>query len=99
MRVVLAEDNLLVREGLQRLLSAAPDLDIVAACADLDSTLDAIREEQPDIVLTDIRMPPNRADEGLRVADYCRVGYPTIGVILLSQYVEISYVRNLLAAG
>jgi len=97
--VVLAEDNFLIREGVRQMLAAAPDIDLLAACADLDSALVAVQELQPDLVLTDIRMPPRHTDEGVRLAEFCRTRLPGTGVILLSQYVEIGYVRTLLQSG
>jgi DNA-binding NarL/FixJ family response regulator len=98
-RVILAEDNALLREGMRGLLRDEPDLHVVAACADLDALLRAVDELVPDVVLTDIRMPPSRTDEGLRAAEYCRIHHPDTGVVLLSQYVEPRYVRTLLSQG
>ncbi len=73
-RIVLAEDNYLVREGVRRLLEAVSDIDVVGTCEDVDSLLAAIEESAPDVVLTDIRMPPTSTDEGIRVADQLRRG-------------------------
>jgi DNA-binding NarL/FixJ family response regulator len=98
-RVLVADDNLLVREGVRRMLAAAPSVEIVAVCADFDETVAAIEEFLPDVVLTDIRMPPTRSDEGIRIAEYCRRSHPSMGVLLLSQYVEASYVKLLLSQG
>jgi DNA-binding NarL/FixJ family response regulator len=98
-RVILAEDNALLREGMRGLLREEPDLHVVAACADLDTLLRAVDDLEPDVVLTDIRMPPSRTDEGLRAAQYCRIHHPRTGVVLLSQYVEPRYVRTLLSQG
>jgi DNA-binding NarL/FixJ family response regulator len=98
-RIVLAEDNLLVREGLQQLLAMAADLDLVAACADMDALLETIERERPDVVLTDIRMPPSRTDEGVQVAARLRETDPSIGVVVLSQYSEPAYVLKLLETG
>jgi DNA-binding NarL/FixJ family response regulator len=67
-RLVVAEDNLLVREGIIRLLSTAPDLDVVASCEDYDGVVAAVEREDPDVVLTDIKMPPTSTDEGVRLA-------------------------------
>jgi DNA-binding NarL/FixJ family response regulator len=97
--VVLAEDNFLIREGVSRMLGSAPEIDLRASCGDLDQALAAVEEHRPDVVLTDIRMPPHHADEGIRIAEFCRLRLPGTGVILLSQYVEIGYVRTLLQAG
>ena len=67
-RIVLAEDNVLLREGVARLITAEKDLDLVATCGDYDELLEAIERESPDVVLTDIRMPPTGTDEGVRLA-------------------------------
>jgi DNA-binding NarL/FixJ family response regulator len=99
LRVVLAEDNYLVREGVQRLLDGAPDVDVVAACADLDTLLAAVAEHQPDVVVTDIRMPPTSTDEGIRAATMLRESQPGLGVVVLSQYAEPRYVLDLLERG
>jgi DNA-binding NarL/FixJ family response regulator len=98
-RVALADDSLLVREGLEQVLAAQPGVDVVASCADLPSLLAAIEVEPPDVVLTDIRMPPSRTDEGIRVAATLRESHPSIGVVVLSQYAEPSYAMELLDSG
>lgn len=98
-RVALAEDNLLVREGLQQVLAAYPDIDVVASCDDLPSLLEAIETAAPDVVLTDIRMPPSKTDEGIQVAVLLRESHPEVGVVVLSQYAEPSYVLALLETG
>ena len=67
-RVAIAEDNLMVREGLERIVAAGPDLELVAGCRDLDELERAIERERPDVVVTDIRMPPTMTDEGIRLA-------------------------------
>jgi DNA-binding NarL/FixJ family response regulator len=99
LRVVLAEDNLLVREGLEQLLAGADGLDVVGSCADMDGLMEAIARERPDVVVTDIRMPPTRTDEGIRVAERLRESDPAVGVVVLSQYAEPAYVLKLLDAG
>ena len=99
LRLVLAEDNFLVREGIRRLLDGEEDLEVVETCEDLPSLLDAVERVQPDVVLTDIRMPPTRVDEGVQASEHCRRTYPGMGVILLSQYAEPAYVRVLLSQG
>ena len=99
LRLVVAEDSILVREGILRMLSALADVQVVGACGALDEALELIDSARPDVVLTDIRMPPNRTDEGLRIAEHCRVHHPGTGVVLLSQYVEVGYVRVLLQRG
>lgn len=98
-RVVLAEDNYLVREGVARLLATQPDLDVVATCEDYDSLLAAVEAERPDVVLTDIRMPPTGTDEGIRAAEQIRRTHPETGVVVLSQYSEPAYAVGFLERG
>jgi DNA-binding NarL/FixJ family response regulator len=98
-RLVLAEDSFLVREGIRRLLETQPGLELVASCGDLDSLLTAVEAERPDVVLTDIRMPPDRLDEGIRAAQRLRETSPEVGVVVLSQYSEPGYVLALLESG
>jgi len=99
LRVLIADDNLLVREGLEHVLTAQNDLEVVASCDDLPSLLEAVESTQPDVVLTDIRMPPSRTDEGIRAAAALRESHPTVGVVVLSQYAEPTYAVALLGAG
>ncbi|WP_129664901.1 response regulator [Phytoactinopolyspora endophytica] len=96
MRVILAEDSTLLREGLARLL-VDEGHDIVAAVGDADGLVPAVEEHQPDVVITDVRMPPTNSDDGLRAALEVRKRWPTIGVLVLSQYVEKRYAAKLLA--
>jgi DNA-binding NarL/FixJ family response regulator len=98
-RVVIAEDSLLVREGLRQLLATSPSVDVVAACGDLDALHGAIERERPDVVLTDIRMPPTNTEEGIRLATRLRETHPGMGVVVLSQYSDPTYVLSLLEAG
>jgi DNA-binding NarL/FixJ family response regulator len=98
-RVVLAEDSLIVREGIQRLLELDADVEVVAGCGDLDSLLEAVESERPDVVLTDIRMPPDSTDEGIRAARALRESHPDVGVVVLSQYSEPAYALALLETG
>ena len=98
-RLVLAEDHYLVREGLRRLLETEPDLEVVAACGDLDSLLAAVDAERPDVVLTDIRMPPGDSDEGIQAAERLRETNPEVGVVVLSQYANPTYALALLKGG
>ena len=98
-RLVLAEDNLLVREGIVRLLDAHPDIDLVATCADFDSLVTAVEENPPQVVLTDIRMPPTNSDEGIRAAARFRETVPGVGVVVLSQHDEAEYALALLERG
>jgi DNA-binding NarL/FixJ family response regulator len=98
-RLVLAEDHYLVREGVRRLLATQPELEIAAVCEDLDSLLAAVAAEKPDVVVTDIRMPPSRSDEGIQAAERLRTTDPEIGVVVLSQYLEPGYALALLEGG
>jgi DNA-binding NarL/FixJ family response regulator len=98
-RIVVAEDDLLVREGIIRLLSTAPDIDVVASCGDYDEAVAAVEREAPDVVLTDIRMPPTRTDEGISLARRLRASHPTTGVVVVSQYSEPDQVLGLFEAG
>ena len=98
-RVVLAEDHFLVREGIRGLLESQPDLEVAAVCEDLDSLLAAVETERPDVVVTDIRMPPGNTDEGIRAAEHLRDSAPEIGVVVLSQYATPAYALALLESG
>jgi DNA-binding NarL/FixJ family response regulator len=98
-RIVLAEDDYLAREGIRRLLETRPDLEVVAACADLDSLLAAVDVERPDVVVTDIRMPPGGSDEGIQAAERLRETRPEIGVVVLSQFSDPEYALALLEQG
>ena len=98
-RLVLADDHYLVREGIRRLLESEPELQILATCDDLDSLLAAVDAEPPDVVLTDIRMPPGGADEGIQAAARLRETHPAVGVVVLSQYATPSYALALLEGG
>jgi DNA-binding NarL/FixJ family response regulator len=98
-RLVIAEDHYLVREGVRRLLESQPDLEVAAVCGDLDSLLTAVKEEKPDVVVTDIRMPPSNLDEGIRAAEQLRETDPDVGVVVLSQYANPAYALALLESG
>ena len=98
-KVVLAEDSYLVREGVRRLLEHEPDIDLVAVCEDYDSLLEAIAGTEPDVLLTDIRMPPTGTDEGVRAAERLRRLRPDAGVVLLSQYADPAYALAFLEGG
>jgi DNA-binding NarL/FixJ family response regulator len=98
-RLVLAEDQYLVREGVRRLLETQDDLEVAAVCEDLDSLLAAVDAERPDVVVTDIRMPPASTDEGIQAAVRLRKTNPGVGVLVLSQYATPSYVLALLEGG
>ena len=96
MRVVIAEDSALLREGLVRLLEDR-GYEVAAAVGDASSLLAAVAEHHPDVVVTDIRMPPTHTDEGLRAAAELRRHHPEVGVLVLSQYIETTYATALLA--
>ena len=98
-RVVLAEDHYLVREGVRRLLETRADLEVAAVCGDLGSLLAAVEAERPDVVVTDIRMPPDGTDEGIQAAERLRETNPDVGVVVLSQYASPKYVLALLEGG
>src|SRR3954447_7816640 len=98
-RVALGEDSLLVREGIRRLLAGEPDLEVVAAVGDLQSLRDICDRERPDVVITDIRMPPSKTDEGIRLAMELRDEHPDTGVVVLSQYADPIYALALLERG
>ena len=99
LRVVLADDSYLAREAIGHVLQSAEGIEVVAVCTDRDSLLSAIEAEQPDVVVTDIRMPPGDDAEGVRVATQLRETHPGIGVVVLSQYLEPRYALELLAGG
>ncbi len=98
-RVVVAEDNYLVREAVVRLLESSDEVEVVGACEDYDQLLATVESAHPEVVITDIRMPPTGTDEGVRAAKQLRVDHPDIGVVVLSQYVEPTYALELLDAG
>lgn len=98
-RVAVAEDNLLVREGLERLLALQDDVEVVATCADLEALRTAVANDGPDVVVTDIRMPPDHSDEGIRAALELRESRPEIGVVVLSQFTDPAYALALLEGG
>lgn len=98
-RLVLAEDHYLVREGVRRLLEAEPEFEIAAVCGDLDSLLEAVDREGPDVVVTDIRMPPAHSEEGIEAARRLRETNPNVGVVVLSHYANPSYALALLDTG
>jgi len=95
MRAVIAEDSVLLREGLARLLAEA-GIEVVAQAGDAEDLMRKTRAHKPDVVITDIRMPPAQSDEGLRAAHEIRTELPGTGVLVLSQYVEEGYAMELL---
>jgi DNA-binding NarL/FixJ family response regulator len=98
-RLVLAEDHYLVREGVRRLLETQPDVEVADVCGDLESLLAAVETERPDVVVTDVRMPPSETDEGIQAAEWLRETNPDVGVVVLSQYATPSYALALLEGG
>jgi DNA-binding NarL/FixJ family response regulator len=98
LRVVVADDSVLLREGLVRLLDEI-GVEVVGAYGDADSLLADLDEVRPDIAVLDVRMPPTHTDEGVRAAIEARRRRPDLGILLLSQYVEVAYARDLLEAG
>lgn len=96
MRVVIAEDSVLLREGLIRLLGGA-GFTVVEAVGDAEQLLAAVERHQPDLSIVDVRMPPTHTDEGLRAALTLRRRWPTVAVLVLSQYVEERYAADLLS--
>jgi DNA-binding NarL/FixJ family response regulator len=99
LRVALAEDNLLVREGIQRILEMDERVSLVAVVADQDALLAAVTSEMPDVVLTDVRIRPGNGTEGIEIARTLRRLHPQIGVVVLTQLVEARYLMELLEDG
>jgi DNA-binding NarL/FixJ family response regulator len=95
-RAVIAEDSVLLREGVQRVLTDA-GLEVAAACDTADELLVRLERDPPDIAIVDIRLPPTHSDEGLKAALEIRAGHPDVGVLVLSQYVEVGLAMKLLA--
>ena len=98
-RVVLAEDNVLLREGVVRLLGSVSDLEVVGSCGTFDELVALVGDMVPDVVVTDIRMPPTGTDEGIRAANRFRESHPGVGVVVLSQYADPVYALALLEHG
>ena len=96
---MLADDHYVIREGVRSLLEAEPEIEVVAVCSDLGSLLNAVEDNEPDVVLTDIRMPPGNTDEGIQAAERLRGTHPGVGVVVLSQYATPSLALALLAHG
>ena len=99
LRVVLAEDSYLVREGLRRVLESTGEVAVLAAVATADELLDAVERHAPHAVMTDIRMPPDHGTEGIRAAHAIRAAHPDVGVVVLSQHAEAGYVLDLVRHG
>jgi DNA-binding NarL/FixJ family response regulator len=96
MRVVIADDSILVREGIASILARA-GIDVAAQAGDADELLSAVDEHRPDVAIVDVRMPPTQTDEGLRAAHEIRARHPQIGIVILSQHVEVGIATRLLA--
>lgn len=99
MRIVIAEDNYLVREGTRRLLEDSGEVEVVAAVGSADELLDAVSRLRPDAVVTDIRMPPGHHMEGIEAAHRIRAEHPEVGVVVLSQHADETYAFELLKHG
>ena len=99
LRVVLADDHELIRQGVVAVLAAIPQVELVAECTDFDTLIAAVDEHDPDVVVTDIRMPPTGSDEGIQAAILIRKTHPTTGVVVLSQFAEPEYVLQLFENG
>ena len=97
--IVIAEDSLLVREGIRGVLETQPDFRVVATVEDYDGLISAATEHQPHVVVTDVRMPPTHTDEGIRAAVALRAERSSVGVVVLSQYAEPAYATPLFADG
>jgi DNA-binding NarL/FixJ family response regulator len=98
-RVALAEDHVLLREGISRLVSANEDFELVGMASDLPQLLAVVGEQVPDVVVTDIRMPPTGTDEGIKAAAWLRENHPQVGVVVLSQFAAPGYALALLEHG
>ena len=99
LRIALAEDSFIVREGIEGVLRGDAEIEVAASCADMPSLLAAVDADPPAVVLTDIRMPPDGEDAGIQIATRLRETHPQVGVVVLSQYSEPSYVLRLLGEG
>jgi DNA-binding NarL/FixJ family response regulator len=98
-RVVIAEDSYLIRESLSQMLGSEPRIDLLAVCGDADELQEKIERLDPQVVITDIRMPPSGEEEGIRIAQRLRRTHPDTGVVVLSQYAEPAYALALLDEG
>ena len=98
-RVVLCDDSFLAREGIARVLESIEDVELVASCVEVNELRAAVEREKPDLVLTDIRMPPTNTDEGIRFALELRSSHPEVGVVVLSQHADPSYAMALFSDG
>jgi DNA-binding NarL/FixJ family response regulator len=98
-RVIIADDSLIAREGIEQILATEPEIEVVASCGDLPGLIEAVDRERPDVVLTDIRMPPTHNDEGIEAARIIRERHPDVGVVVLSQYSSSGYAHALFEDG
>lgn len=98
-RIAVAEDNVLLRDGLVRLIASVADFELVGSCGTYDALVALVDETEPDVVVTDIRMPPTGTDEGIRIAAALRSSHPATGVVVLSQFASPGYAMALLAEG
>jgi DNA-binding NarL/FixJ family response regulator len=99
LRIVVGDDSLLAREGILRVLEGMPEVEVVGVAEDLDSLREAVDRTSPDVVLSDIRMPPTQTDEGIRLAAELRTTHPDTGLVVLSQHSEPEYASALFATG
>jgi DNA-binding NarL/FixJ family response regulator len=99
LRIVVGDDSLLAREGILRVLEGMPEIEVVGVAQDLDSLREAVDRTSPDVVLSDIRMPPTHTDEGIRLAGELRKTHPNTGLVVLSQHSEPEYAKALFATG
>jgi DNA-binding NarL/FixJ family response regulator len=98
-RIVLGEDNFIAREGIVRVLTQTDGFELAAACQDFQELWEAVARLNPDVVLTDVRMPPTQTDEGIRLAHALRLAHPDVGVVVLSQHIEPHYALALFEDG
>ena len=99
LRVIVADDSYIVREGIEEILAGCEEVVVEASCGDKDSLLSEVDAREPDVVVTDVRMPPTSTDEGIEVAARLRETHPRIGVVILSQYSDPSYALRLFDSG
>ncbi|MGD9750672.1 MAG: response regulator [Acidimicrobiia bacterium] len=98
-RVIVADDHVFVRAGIETLIADEDGFEVAGSCGTYDELLDCVAAADPHVVLTDIRMPPTRTDEGIRAAVALRATHPHLGVVVLSQYLEAGYALELIEAG
>lgn len=98
-RILVADDSYLAREGIARILEDEDDIDIVEECEDLDALRRAVEKHEPDVVVADVRMPPTGTDEGIQIAAELRESHPKVGVLVLSQVADSAYAMELFKGG